>query len=55
MISRSDVLRRLATADDELAIRNLIARVALYADGPDVEAYVALFTEDATWDMPGAT
>jgi uncharacterized protein (TIGR02246 family) len=39
---------------DELEIRNLIARIALAADGPDVEAYVALFTPDARWEMPGA-
>jgi len=44
----------LTTADDELAVRNLVARVAQYADGPDVDAYVALFTPDAVWDMPGA-
>lgn len=44
----------MTTADDELAVRNVVARVAQYADGPDVEAYVALFTPDAVWDMPGA-
>jgi uncharacterized protein (TIGR02246 family) len=44
----------LSAADDELAVRNLVARVAQYADGPDVDAYVALFTPDAVWDMPGA-
>jgi len=44
----------LTPADDELAVRNLVARVAQYADGPDVDAYVALFTPDAVWDMPGA-
>jgi uncharacterized protein (TIGR02246 family) len=42
------------TADDELAVRNVVARVALCADGPDVDAYVGLFTPDAVWDMPGA-
>ena len=42
------------SAEDELAVRNLVARVAQYADGPDVDAYVALFTPDAVWDMPGA-
>jgi uncharacterized protein (TIGR02246 family) len=42
------------SADDELAVRNVVARVAQYADGPDVDAYVALFTPDALWDMPGA-
>ena len=44
----------MTAADDELAVRNLVARVAQYADGPDVDAYVALFTPDAIWDMPGA-
>lgn len=44
----------MGAADDELEIRNLIARVARYADGDDVEAYVALFTPDASWEMPGA-
>jgi uncharacterized protein (TIGR02246 family) len=44
----------LSAADDELAVRNLVARVAQYADDPDVDAYVALFTPDAVWDMPGA-
>jgi uncharacterized protein (TIGR02246 family) len=42
------------SAEDELAVRNLIARVAQYADGPDVDAYVDLFTSDAVWEMPGA-
>ena len=32
---------RHSPVEDELAIRNLVARAALYADGPDVEAYVA--------------
>jgi len=44
----------LTAADDELAVRNLVSRVAQHADGPDVDAYVALFTPDAVWDMPGA-
>jgi len=44
----------LTPADDELAVRNLVSRVAQYADGPDVDAYIALFTRDAVWDMPGA-
>jgi uncharacterized protein (TIGR02246 family) len=38
-----------------LAIRNLIANVARLADGDDVDAYVDLFTSDASWEMPGAT
>lgn len=39
---------------DELAIHHLIARIAQLADGGTVEDYVACFTEDAQWDMPGA-
>ena len=42
------------SGEDELAVRNVVARVALYADGPDVDAYVNLFTPDAAWEMPGA-
>lgn len=41
-------------ADDDLAIRNLIALLAQRADGGDVDAYVDLFTPDASWEMPGA-
>jgi 3-phenylpropionate/cinnamic acid dioxygenase small subunit len=41
-------------ASDELDIRNLIGRVALLADTtPDLQRYLALFTEDAVWDFPG--
>ncbi len=47
-----------ATAEqvaDELAIRNLIVRVAQYADGlGSVDQYAELFTEDAAWLMPGS-
>ena len=40
---------------DELAIRNIIARVAHLADmGLDPDEYVENFTEDADWLMPGA-
>lgn len=40
---------------DELAIRNLIARVAQLADmGTDVDEYLDQFTGDADWLMPGA-
>jgi uncharacterized protein (TIGR02246 family) len=39
---------------DELAIRNLIARAAQLADYGDVEEYASLFTEDGSWEFPGA-
>ena len=38
---------------DELAVRNLVARLAMLADEGDLEEYMDLFTEDARWDMPG--
>jgi uncharacterized protein (TIGR02246 family) len=44
-----------SAAEDELAVRNLIARVARLADGDDVDAYVDLFTPDGSWEMPGST
>lgn len=41
-------------AADEAEIRNLIGRVALLADTtPDLDLYLALFTDDAVWDFPG--
>jgi len=43
-------LRRVA---DELAIRNLLARVAQLADEGDLEDYLDPFTEDAVWGGAG--
>lgn len=51
IFSDEDSARRLA---DELAIRNLLALVARYADDGPLEAYGALFTPDARWELPGA-
>lgn len=45
------LIRRLA---DELEIRNNIARLAQLSDHGDLEDYIAIFTEDASWEMPGA-
>jgi uncharacterized protein (TIGR02246 family) len=39
---------------DELAIRNVLARVAQLADTGDLDEYLTLFAEDASWEMPGA-
>jgi uncharacterized protein (TIGR02246 family) len=44
----------LAKVADELAIRNLIARVAQLTDDGDPDDYAQCFTEDATWEIPGA-
>lgn len=42
-------------AADEHDIRNVIVRLAQYADGlGSVDEYVELFTEDAEWLMPGS-
>lgn len=46
--------RPASAVEDELAIRNLLARLAQLADGDDVDAYVELFAPDASWEMPGA-
>lgn len=38
---------------DELAIRNLLGRVAQLADEGDLEEYLDLFTDDASWGGAG--
>ena len=37
---------------DELAVRNLIARIAHGADGATMDEYEMLFTEDCAWEFP---
>jgi 3-phenylpropionate/cinnamic acid dioxygenase small subunit len=38
---------------DELAIRNLVARIAHLSDqSEDLDVYLACFTEDADWNFP---
>jgi hypothetical protein len=42
---------------DELAIRNLVGRLAQLADSApadDMGEYASLFTDDAHWEMPGS-
>jgi uncharacterized protein (TIGR02246 family) len=39
---------------DDFAIRNLIARIAQFADTGDAEQYAQCFTANARWEMPGA-
>ena len=39
---------------DELAVRNLLARVAQLADNGDIDEYVACYTKDAVWAMPAS-
>lgn len=46
------------SAEDDLAIRNLIARMAHLADmcpDDELDAYLDCFAEDAIWGMPGDT
>jgi ketosteroid isomerase-like protein len=42
----------LSAVADELEIRNLVAAVAQLADVGTIDEYMALFTEDAVWEMP---
>lgn len=37
--------------EDEIQIRNLVAKLALHADDNDIDGYLALLTEDAEWHM----
>jgi len=43
------------TAEDDAAIRNLLARYCLTLDLDDIDAWVALFTPDATYEVYGHT
>lgn len=43
-----------SVALDNLAIRNLIARIAQLADTGGAHEYTQCFTADARWDLPGA-
>ncbi|MGE0228293.1 MAG: nuclear transport factor 2 family protein [Dehalococcoidia bacterium] len=45
----------LPTPEDYVAISDLIARYCLTLDRDDVEAWVALFTPDATYEVYGRT
>jgi 3-phenylpropionate/cinnamic acid dioxygenase small subunit len=38
----------------ELAIRNVISRIAILADQGELDDYADQFTEDAVWDLPAA-
>jgi hypothetical protein len=43
------------SVEDELAIRNILARVAHITDGRGpLEEYLTLWTEDSTWESPVA-
>ena len=38
---------------DELDIRRLVAQLAYEADAGELDDYLALFMDDAVWEMPG--
>jgi len=40
------------SADAELEIRNVLARLAQLADDGDTDSYIALLTDDVVWAMP---
>ncbi len=40
------------SSDAELAVRNIVARLAHLADDGDVDRYVAEMTDDVVWSMP---
>jgi uncharacterized protein (TIGR02246 family) len=47
--------RKIRSAEsDELAIRNLVAKIAHAADHGEIDEYIEFFTDDATWEMPDA-
>lgn len=39
----------------ELEVRNTISRIAILADQGDLDEYIDRFTEEAVWDLPGAS
>ncbi|HEY3833799.1 MAG TPA: nuclear transport factor 2 family protein [Acidimicrobiia bacterium] len=39
---------------DELAVRNLVARLSRNADIGDIDTYMSSFAADAEWNMPGS-
>ncbi len=40
------------SSDADVAVRNIVARLAHLADDGDVDAYVAEMTDDVVWSMP---
>jgi len=54
LANRCEAVVSVAGMSDELEIRNVVARLAMLADGGDLEEYAALFADDARWEVPGA-
>src|SRR5262245_66051548 len=53
MSELADLEHRLRLVEDERALRELLAAYAFAADRNDVDAWLALFTDDAFMDIPG--
>lgn len=53
IFSAGEGVRETRRAVDELAIRNVVALAARYADDGTLADYGALFTSDARWEMTG--
>lgn len=43
----------MTSSDDDIAVRNLLARVARLADVGTVDQFLELFTQDAVFEIPG--
>lgn len=43
----------MTDADDQFAVRNLLARIVYEGDEGDLDTYLTLFDDDAVWSMPG--
>jgi hypothetical protein len=43
----------VADADDQLAVRNLLARIVYERGAGDLDTYLTRFHRDAVWSMPG--
>jgi uncharacterized protein (TIGR02246 family) len=49
-----EMTEQLTRVVADLEIRNLLARVAQLADHGELEEYILLWTQDASWEFPGA-
>ena len=52
MISAMNSRKTRSAGSDELAIRNLVAKIAYAADHGEIDEYRVLFTEDASLGTP---
>lgn len=43
----------MTDADDQIAVRNLLARIVYEGDGGTLDSYRLLLDDDVVWSMPG--